>query len=413
MLSHWSLAPRVKKSSPQNNARTHNSMRLADFILRDMEVVLVRWEAFASAQLPAAAHMHPLALRDHAEQILQAIAADLTTYQSREAQTTKSLGGKPALVGAPETAAQTHAVLRAKSGFNINQLTAEYRALRASVLRLWTDAYPLSDADRFEDVMRFNEAIDQALAESVSFFSAQVEQARNLLLGMLGHDLRSPLQSIQMTASYLAALNAGAQVSDAAARLINSGSRMKALLDDLLDFNRTKLGLGIDIHATPIDTARVFEDELSLLRAAHADRQLDLEVAGDTAGTWDAMRMRQVLSNLVVNAIKYGADDTPVHVALVGDAEQLRFEVRNKGPAIDRGTLKSVFDPLQRALGRNARYDGSGSLGLGLYIARQIVEAHGGGIDARSDETQTVFAVWVPRHHARASGYAQVARSAA
>ena len=385
-------------------------MRLADFILRDMEVVLVQWEAFAAAQLPAAANMQSLALRDHAEQILQAIATDLATYQSREAQTTKSLGGKPALVGAPETAAQTHAILRAKSGFNITQLAAEYRALRASVLRLWTDAYPLSDADQFEDVMRFNEAIDEALAESISFFNSQVEQARNLLLGMLGHDLRSPLQTIQVTATYLAALNAGAQVSDAAARLINSGSRMKALLDDLLDFNRTKLGLGININPTPIDAARVFTDELSLLRAAHADRQLDFHVDGDTRGIWDAMRMRQVLSNLVVNAIKYGADDTPVHVALDGDAEQLRFEVRNKGPTIDREILQSIFDPLRRASGRDGRYDGRDSLGLGLYIARQIVEAHGGGIDARSDETQTVFAVWVPRRHARASGNAPDAK---
>ena len=379
-------------------------MRLADFVLRDMEAILVRWEAFAASQLPAAAHMQALALRDHAEQILQAVAKDLATSQSRVAQTAKSLGERPALLGAPETAAQTHAILRAKSGFNINQLVSEYRALRASVLRLWTDAYPLSDADRFEDVMRFNEAIDQALAESVSYFNGQVEQSRNLLLGMLGHDLRSPLQSIQMTATYLAALNAGAQVSDAAARLINSGSRMNALLDDLLDFNRTKLGLGIAIKPTPIDAARVFTDELSLLRAAHSDRQLELEVDGDTRGTWDAMRMRQVLSNLVVNAIKYGTDDTPVHVALNGDAEQFVFEVRNKGPAIDRAALQTIFDPLRRALRPDARYKGGDSLGLGLYIARQIVEAHGGGIDVRSDETQTVFAVRVPRHRPPANG---------
>jgi hypothetical protein len=100
-----------------------------------------------------------------------------------------------------------HAVLRARGGFDINQLAAEYRALRASVLRLWIDAgQPAPHAD---DVIRFNEAIDQALAESISFFSVQVDRARNLLLGMLGHDMRSPLQTIQMTAVYLANLNAG------------------------------------------------------------------------------------------------------------------------------------------------------------------------------------------------------------
>src|SRR5688572_25421053 len=159
-----------------------------------------------------------LALRDHAEQILEAIAKDIETVQSRESQTTKSLGRRPLILGAPETAAQTHAILRARSGFDINQLAAEYRALRASVLRLWTDAYPPTNAVSYEQLMRFNEAIDEALAESINYFNRQIEQARNLLLGMLGHDLRSPLQSIEMTALYLAELNAGAEVSSAAGR---------------------------------------------------------------------------------------------------------------------------------------------------------------------------------------------------
>ncbi|WP_175145708.1 HAMP domain-containing histidine kinase, partial [Paraburkholderia phenoliruptrix] len=167
-----------------------------------------------------------------------------------------------------ETAAQTHALLRARAGFNINQLAAEYRALRASVLRLWMDDCAPHAPD-VGDMIRFNEAIDQALAESISFFSTHVEQTRNLLLGMLGHDLRSPLQAIQMTASYLAALNAGHHVSDAAARLIRSGGRMQALLDDLSDFNRTRLGLGINVVPAPVDLADLLADELDELRAVH------------------------------------------------------------------------------------------------------------------------------------------------
>jgi signal transduction histidine kinase len=152
----------------------------------------------------------------------------------------------PVLVDATETAAQTHALLRARAGFNIIQLAAEYRALRASMLRLWMDDCAPETPD-LDDVIRFNEAIDQALAESVGFFSSQVEQNRNLLPGMLGHDMRSPLQAIQVTASYLEALNAGERVSEAAARLIRSGARMQASLDDLTDFNRTRLGLGINV----------------------------------------------------------------------------------------------------------------------------------------------------------------------
>jgi signal transduction histidine kinase len=228
-------------------------MRLADFILRDMESILVEWEAFASTLFPAAS-MTPLTLRDHAKQILEAVAKDLSTPQTKQAQIDKSLGRGPKLMEAPETAAQTHAVLRARSGFDINQLASEYRALRASVLRLWIEAFQ-PDKLNLEDVIRFNEAIDQALAESIGFFSEQVDRARNLLLGMLGHDMRNPLNTIQLTASYLAALNAGAEVSEAASRLIRSGACMKALLDDLVDFNRTKLGLGINIALANVDLA--------------------------------------------------------------------------------------------------------------------------------------------------------------
>ncbi|BFG81299.1 hypothetical protein PTKU46_93330 [Paraburkholderia terrae] len=229
-------------------------MRLADFILRDVGHIVAEWEAFAATLLPAARTMDSLALRDHAQHILQAVAKDLSTPQTQDAQREKSMGRAPKQIGAPETAAQTHALLRARGGFNINQMVAEYRALRASLLRLWIDECEPAVPD-LDDMIRFNEAIDQAVAESVGFFDAQVEQARNLLLGMLGHDMRSPLQTIQATSTYLAALNAGENVSQAAARLIRSGARMNALLDDLCDFNRTKLGLGINITLGNVDLA--------------------------------------------------------------------------------------------------------------------------------------------------------------
>lgn len=371
-------------------------MRLADYILRDMEAILVEWEAFAATQLPAAARMTPLALRDHARQILEAVAKDLTTPQTKQAQIAKSMGRIPALIEAPETAAQTHAVLRARSGFDINQLAAEYRALRASVLRLWIDVCRPEPPD-LDDLIRFNEAIDQALAESIGFFSAQVEQARNLLLGMIGHDLRSPLQAIQMTAAHLAALNSGEAVSKAASRLINSGARIQALLDDLVDFNRTKLGLGIQISRSEIDLATLVGDELDQLRAAYPDRRIVLEVKGDTRGLFDGERLGQVLDNLVVNAVKYGAADAPIRIVVIGETADVRIEVRNSGSAIDEEALARMFDPLMRGAEDQGRDNAGGSLGLGLFIAREIVKAHRGDIHAQSDGNETVFSVRVPR----------------
>ncbi|ASL42168.1 Bacteriophytochrome [Burkholderia sp. AD24] len=371
-------------------------MRLADFILRDMEMILIHWEAFASTRLPAAADMKSPALRDNAEQLLQAIARDLSTAQTREAQIEKSLGLAPPMSGASETAAQTLALLRARGGFDINQVAAEYRALRASVLRLWMDdCHP--DVPHPDDAIRFNEAIDQALSESLGYFTSQVDQARNLFLGMLGHDMRSPLQTILMTAQYLTALNAGDQVSVAASRLIRSGARMQALLSDMLDFNRTRLGLSINISPAETDLGKLFAEELDQLRAAHPDRHVELDVQGECRGVWDGRRLQQLLGNLILNAFKYGAPDAPVRVFMTGEEQNIRFEVRNQGPAIDRVTLNRIFDPLQRGLDGGDSSNTDGNLGLGLYIAREISKAHGGEIDAGSNAGQTVFMVRLPR----------------
>jgi signal transduction histidine kinase len=302
------------------------------------------------------------------------------------------------MAGAPDTAAQTHAVLRAKSGFDINQLVAEYRALRASVLRLWLDTDPLGESD-MEDLIRFNEAIDQAVAESVGHFHGHVERARNLLLGMLGHDMRSPLNTILTTASYLAALNAGQQVSEASARLINSGASMQALLDDLVDFNRTKLGLGLKVVPSEVDLKAVVAGELEQLRGAHPSRTIELEASGDTRGRWDGARVQQILRNLVSNAVKYGCRDTPVHVALRGMQAEVRLEVTNTGPAIESAVISQIFDPLRRASADADSQDAAGGLGLGLYIVREIAAAHGGDVEVRFDGGETKFAVRLPRRN--------------
>ncbi len=377
-------------------------MRLADFILHDMEAILVEWEAFAASLLPTAARMTPLALRDHAQYILEAVAKDLATPQTQAAQTAKSKGRAPKVAGAPETAAQTHAVLRARSGFNINQLVAEYRALRASVLQLWMDASPL-DEPGMGEVIRFNEAIDQAIAESVGHFHAQVERARNLLLGMLGHDMRSPLNTIVTTASYLAALNAGEQVSVAAARLIRSGASMQALLEDLVDFNRTKLGLGLNIVPADLDLAAVLADELEQLRGAYPTRQIELTVTGDNRGRWDGARLQQLLRNLVSNAITFGSPDTPVRAALRGEAADVHLEVTNSGPTIEPSILNQIFDPLQRGSPQGDSRDARTGLGLGLFIVREIARAHGGEVEVRSHGGETTFAVCLPRRNRDAS----------
>ncbi len=210
--------------------------------------------------------------------------------------------------------------------------------------------------------------------------------------------MRSPLQAIQMTAVQLASLNVGADISRAAARLINSGAQMQALLEDLLDFNRTQLGLGINVARAEVNLKEVLENELEQIRAAYPLRRIEFNVEGNCQGWWDGRRVRQVVDNLLVNAIKHGATDQPIQVTAVGGPTSVQVEVRNQGPAIASSALAQMFQPLKR--GADAWPDRDSGLGLGLYIANEIAKAHGGAIDAPSDAAGTVFAIRLPRRHA-------------
>ncbi len=373
-------------------------MRLDEFILHDMEEILGEWDTFAAAHIPAAARMTPEAVRDHARQILTTVAKDLSSYQTKQDQADKSKGLAPEKIGEPETAAETHAVLRAQSGFDINELVAEYRALRASVLRRWMEACRSDDLS-VEDVVRFNEAIDQAVAESIQYFTAQVDEARNLMLAMLSHDMHNPLAAILMIAADWADLIDGGNGMEAASILTRASNELMVLLDDMVDFNRTMLGLGITITLADTDLAAELADELELLRTAHPDRQLDLEVVGDTRGWWDGPRLQRVLRNLVSNAIKYGARDRPISIVIIGNATDVQFKVTNSGRTIDQSTLDQIFDPFKRGYATGLSNATDGSLGLGLFIVREIARAHGGEVEVSSAEGVTVFDVRLPRHN--------------
>lgn len=375
-------------------------MRLADFIRAHREPILVEWEAFARTCAPAAGPMDVAALRDHADQMLTVIATDLATPQGRHAQAEKSKGKAPTEDTAASTAAGAHGAGRAASGFSIIQMVAEYRALRASVIRLWTRAQGALGADEVEDLTRFNEAIDQALAESVDRFEQGVEQAKETFLAILGHDLRLPLGAISTSAAFV--LESGALDElhrTLVARIAASAGRTIEMVGELLDFTRSRLGGGIPVVRADTDLAQVVRDAVDEVRAAYPGHEIHVDGVGQQLGRWDAPRLAQALGNLIGNAVQHG-DGAAVTVEVRGEEAQVAVAVHNGGDVIPPDQLDGIFNPMKarRAPRAPANRGPTASLGLGLYIAERIVDAHGGRVAVESSEARgTTFTVYLPR----------------
>lgn len=375
-------------------------MRLAQFITENLEQILVEWEAFASSLLAPGHTMTSLALRDHARQILQAVAEDIETNQTDLEQAYKSQGFVP-IAEATSTAAMTHGALRHLAGFDLRQLAAEFRALRASVLRLWLKR-GAQDATAFYQMTRFNESIDQALAESIANYSDEVARSRDTFLAILGHDLRSPLQAIANSGLYLGApglLPAGAPL-EAVGRINRSAVKMGAMIRDLLEYTRTRLGRAIPISRQAVSMGEICSLALDEIRAAYPERIFRLETSGNLKGRFDSERLQQVLSNLLSNAVRHGDRHQPITLSATGAWDRITLQVKNRGRPIPPDQLQVIFNPLVQIPSAPVGADSgpSTSLGLGLYIAREIVSMHGGTIVAESsEENGTVFSARLPR----------------
>src|SRR5687768_12543504 len=249
-------------------------MRLADFILGNVEPIVAEWETFARS-VPSAAKMDKLALRDHAEDILRATAWDMKSAQTGAQQSDKSKGDGDAGAGSVrlDGASDVHAVGRVSSGFDLLEVVSEYRALRASVLRLWRESTPAADVRDIEDLTRFNESIDQSLTEAVRSYTERVDRSRQMFLAILGHDLRNPLNAMTMSAQFLAeAGQLDAESSGVATQISASASAMARMISDLLDFTGAGLGAEMPLSPAATDLGHLCREVVDEMRAAHPTR---------------------------------------------------------------------------------------------------------------------------------------------
>lgn len=361
-------------------------MRLSAFIMDRMDDIIGEWQSFAMT-LPHAETMLSTALHDHAREILKAIAQDINAPDAKNATDAERTSG--------ETAAAMHGALRHSAGFGLAQLTAEFRALRACVLRLWMTSSNVTTNEAISEVLRFDEAIDQTLAEAVERYAQEVERARDMFLSVLGHDLRTPLGAISITGQYLAMQNVPDNKRlEAAARIDRCVTTMNALIKDILEYTRSRLGKGMTIACKPGDLTEVCRTVCDDIRAVHIDAEFRCELQSRLDADFDPIRMHQAIWNLLNSAVQQSDRQTPVVLAASESGKQIRIRVHASGRPLPAQPLQSMFDPMAQLAGAHTQHDDvKPSLQLGLFVAREIIRAHQGEVAVSVNGDETIFEV--------------------
>jgi signal transduction histidine kinase len=276
-------------------------------------------------------------------------------------------------------------------------------AASEQVLALQRDANEkllLASLRAHEAVEDARDAAARAETEATSLRALELElratgELRERLIGIIGHDLRNPLNTIVMAAGLLVADGDLAENNQRLAGIIGtSAHRMSRMIAQLVAFTRARMGAFV-LAPAPVDLGEVCRTIAEEARLTTA-RSVDLRVEGVVTGTWDFDLLAETVSNVVGNAIDHAEPNTAITIACRVEGEDAVAEITNLGAAIPPEILPRIFDAFRRA-----DADGVprvGHLGLGLYIACEIVRAHHGGITARSADGSTTFTLRLPRH---------------
>ncbi|HYD40070.1 MAG TPA: PAS domain-containing sensor histidine kinase [Anaeromyxobacter sp.] len=262
-----------------------------------------------------------------------------------------------------------------------------------------------ADRAKAEEQARAAEAlrrIEEAQRETIAELARAEREAREIgrlqerLMAIVGHDLRTPLSVIHL--GITTALQRGGLAPDqerTLTRVARSAQRMRGIIEDLLDYSRARQGQGIPVAKAVVDLGEVCRRALAELRSIAGGRELVLSVTGDATLAADAGRLAQVISNLVGNAVQHGVGPIEVAVRTAPD-DEVQLSVHNGGAPIPPEVLPQIFEPFRR--GDRHGGDEKGSVGLGLFIVREVVRAHGGEVEVRSDASSgTTFTIRLPR----------------
>lgn len=425
MTHHVQTSNTAKKPDiPENSAsaeaipdrQVEEYTRDADFtwvvsaLMAHRDEILERW-LDAAAKQPFHFDRKESAVADHIPRLVDALIGLLRTTTPSWINSSSPLEDIAIL-----SAALSHARERAEQGLKPADVVIEFRLLRQEIWRALREAIP--DGAPTDGVvaaeMLINDALDGAISQGLAALTDHVEQVREEFLATTMHEVRQPLTVISGESQILIRTLGNnnpdlARLCTSAGRIKASTERMTSLLETLTDVSRMALGdLGLQKRSVRLEEVI----QKALLNCPPDDKNrvvLEIDLDVDTTGEWDPTRLEQVVGNLVGNALKYSPSGTPVEIKVSANKQSVEFSVRDYGIGVPPEDIKRLFSRYTRA--GNAIEQGIEGLGLGLYLCRGIVNAHGGRIFAQSGGSGqgTTVTVVLPRH-ARIAQKAQMAQ---
>jgi signal transduction histidine kinase len=376
-------------------------MQLDSFVKHNLGRIVDDWEICTREILSAIKVTSSINdLREHSLRLVASIAIEMQRHHIGAEANVEANPSMP--VGkAAEEAAAAYASSRHAAAFSTDQLIRELSLLRAIVSSLWRQAESIGEAsETIVGLGHFNEALDRVLGLAVRDYTIRATTARDTFLAILGHDLRSPLQGIAAAGSVLASpVLPEAARTETANRIVRATRIMESLISDLLDFTRSRLGVGMPIERSECDVQGVCEEALEMARMSATERVFNTEYVGNLITKADRSRIRQLLSNLLNNAVEHG-DGAAISLSARGRENAVVLTVSNSGKSILPLAAQTLFEPLVRLPITTSDHSRrrKDSLGLGLFIAREIVNAHGGtiAVDSSTDGI-TTFTIHLPR----------------
>jgi len=234
------------------------------------------------------------------------------------------------------------------------------------------------------DVTKLKEAEEQ-LAHELAF--------RERMTGILGHDLRNPVSAILSLTNLMLNSELTGRARQQLGFIEQAARRMNEMIGTLLDFTRLRFHGSLPIVVARIGLDELAHEVVAELRAAHRGCEIEVFSTGDLRGEWDPGRMAQLLTNLVTNALSHGDKVSPVRITVASDGDDVVLSVSNRGASISPALAERIFEPFKQGDDVRSRH----GLGLGLFIVREIVRAHGGTVDVRSGDGLVTFTAKLPR----------------